>query len=440
MKQFSLLASFYFIFLTIGFAQETINIDSINRNLEEKINLDKNYLKKIDSLKELAKAQHNSRELEKVTKTYKTIYGLVKQKKDTANFKLSALRLIFYYAFSNQHKEVLHYAQEMEGFLDQNNENNYFTLARAKYFSAMSFSGLEQYHNALENYFETDELLKKCTDKTNRELVPSIVKTKMFISNIYLAIDDHKKALKNIDLALEVLDSENFLDEDYKNELIGSCILSRSDIHWKQENFETFLKSIMKANSFYVKAKDTLNMAMVECKLGKYYDKKKNHKKAIKHFKRGIEYFKQKNRLDVATTAYELIGNSHRLLNQKELALKYVDSALTIAKENNIVSAKIEALITKAKMYEDEKEYKLALKTFNSVLVFDNAIDYQETFMNIYKSVHNLYKKTNETEKSAISIEKHFLIKEKLFEKKMNNKIKILEVEYKAYQSQSRTH
>jgi len=394
MKQFLTFTSFYFFFLTPCFAQKNIKLDSITRNIEKKINLDKNYNNKINHFLELAKTQINSGKNEEAIKTYKTIYSLAKQKKDTAKVRYSLSGVIFYSYFLYKNKDVFHYTNEMKAFLDLDNKDNCYELSRAIFFSGKVFSGLEQYHKALENYFEADKLLKKCRDMTNKELVATIVHIKMHIAEIYLKIENYEKAIKNIDLALELLQDEDYANANSKEMLIANCINKKSDVYWKQENFEAFLKALMQSNSSYVKEKDTLNMGMVNYDLGKYYNNNKNHKKAIECFQKGLYLFKQKNNLNMISHGYNIISNSYRLISKNELALKYNDSAMTISNASNNTRAKIRILTTKAKMYEDKKEYQLAIKTYDRALVFDNSNDFQETFMDIYKSMHNLYKKT----------------------------------------------
>ncbi len=431
MKHFFIITCLYIAFSGCLFAQENIENDETLQDLEKKISKEQNYLNKITYLKKLAEAQSEKKQYKAVIKTFKILVDLATAEKDTFNIVEGLSLLTSYSSAENQENDVLEYTAKTELLLDKNDENNYEKLASAFHDRAMAYKRLQRYNKALENLFKSNALLKKIKNKDSKIAFKLIV-SHLSISHIYLNIDDYEKALENIDRVLEL--AKKLTDGQHKSQLIALHYLIKGEILIDQNRLEESLPNINKALNLFTLNKDSLNIANTLDEIGNFHLKKKDFKEALKYFKQGLRIKKKVNRLDLISIGYRSISNCYKSINKNELALKYIDSALTVAKDNNYNVQKIKSLVKKAEIYKSKKDYNLAIEIFHCVLELGEGDtkdkNYQETIIDAHKALSTLYKEKGDIKKSNSSLNTYIEIKEKLIEKKADTKTKILEVEY----------
>ncbi len=416
----------FFLFKNL-LAQDTTIVSSSVMDLEEKIKKESVYAEKVKAFKKLGEIQ-TEKNLGTAKITFEKLYDFAKSKNDTLTMSQSLVELMWRSISLYQSNEALAYASQMETLLKDknNNESDFFYLAKAKSTKGHAYIILGKFDMALENSLAANELFGKFKNKSNNEIKQDLINNYLTIATVYKYIDNYDKAMESIDIALE-LSKEN---AQLKN-LLGKSYNIKGDIYSAMDNVEESLVYYKKGLNFFINSNDSINIPISLKRIGSFYDKTKDFKESIRYYKKALVINKKMNQLDFMSYLYTALAISNAKLNKNELALKYIDSSLAISTNFEFEYMKIDALVNKARIYKNKGNYDYAIQILENVkLLFDNSKDYQDTLMNIHKTLANLYNETGEMKKSINSFDKYIQIKETLIEENVSTKTKILEVEY----------
>jgi len=421
MRHFFFFIGFCFFFIKNSPAQDTIKVN----NIEEIIEQEDAYAKKIEALKVLAQNQ-TEQNLSSSKTTYTKIFDLAKGENDSVTMSKSLVELMWRSISLYQADEALGYASEMELLFKERNETNNFYLAKAKSTKGYAFIILGELDKALENSLTANELFNNIKDIGSSEIKRDLINNHLTIAKVYRYIEDYDSAMKSVNIALELSEGNTELEE-----LLGKSYNIKGDILRTKGELEESLDYYQKGLNFYTNTKDSINVSKSLKRIGSFYLKSKEFEKSKDYFKKALVICKSKERLDLISYLHTALGYTYRKLDQNELALKYIDSALTISKNFELAYMQVDALYHKARIHEEEKNYNQGIQTLNdALLLFDSSKDYQGTAIEIHKLLANFYKEKNELQKSITSFEKYIVTKEALIAKKAEAKTKILEVEY----------
>lgn len=423
MKTFFFFIGLNFLLIITVFSQNAVNNNV--KILQDKIEQNISYDEKVKALKKLGEIQAKQ-DLSQSRKAFIKLFDLAKTERDTITMSQSLVELMWRNISLYKTDKALNYASQLEALHKEQRDSDTFYFAKAKSTKGHAHIILGEFDKALENSLIANELFDKIKDRSSYKIKNDLVNNYLTIATVYKYTEQYDSAMESINIALEMSQE----DPELKT-LLGKIYNTKGDILLAKDDLEKSLAYYNKGLRFFTNSKDSINLSISLKRIGSFYQKLNDFKKSISYYKDALVICKRMNRLDLVSYLYKTLGVSYRKLNRNELALKYVDSSIAMSNNFQFVYMKIDALISKSKIYQNNNNHDLAIQTLESVLLlFDNSKDYQNSLMNIHKMFANLYKEKNDIEKSVNNFEKYILLKETLIKNRANTKTKILEVEY----------
>jgi len=192
------------------------------------------------------------------------------------------------------------------------------------------------------------------------------------IGHLYRYLKDPIKEIKNYREGLNLLKNNNDTLLAKGLNLIGGYYLRTkkldSALYYYGNSLELFKK--LKSEKFISQVNNNISLT---------YSKQKKHRKAIEIRLDNLNYAKKYNNKMSLAIGYYNLSFSHLKLKEFDTSLKYIDSSLIIAKEENFKEREAKVYRAKGYIYAAINDYKKAYK--NSILYKK----YSDSVFNIQK-------------------------------------------------------
>jgi signal transduction histidine kinase len=230
-----------------------------------------------------------------------------------------------------------------------------------------SYWNLKNYNIALQYYFEAVEVEKKYAKINSSLILNNIGILYLELSDTVLAKVYFEKGLKSAEV---------------KNSILGKgySYLNFADLNFKKQNFDEALKFYNRAFTYYDTLKDTNGISKILNKLGQVYLTTSNYTLAEKKFLAAYQKSKTFGLKLIETESLINICRIQILQGKNDKARTYLDRAFKIAESENFVDCKLELFKLQTTVYENLKNYKLALDYhYKYEILRDSLFDEQST-------------------------------------------------------------
>lgn len=233
------------------------------------------------------------------------------------------------------------------------------------------------YPKALENYFKS---LKINQDKKNEKEISTLYN---YIGSVYYTQDKFNDALSYYKMNLELtkkLKDQGRVAESYLN--IGNCLLEKAKRDGNRDSASVELDSAM---AFYDRCLeigqqigDKLNMAYAYNNTGEVYAFRKQYEKAIEFYKLGLKCFEEVDELYGIGIASNALGGAYKNLNNNEEAIRFLQRAKNIGREQDIPELEAVAAEYLAEIYYSKGKFKDAYLNYRLYHQMDSTLKSSE--------------------------------------------------------------
>jgi len=205
------------------------------------------------------------------------------------------------------------------------------------------------------------------------------------IGNYEKSIDFHYKSLE---CKINLKDSSGIANS-YNN--IGSIYFDMEELGKAHEYFLKALKISEKLNNHVSIQGNLNNLGLINQEFG-------NFEKSLEYFNRSLKAGEQNSNQKGIANTYHNIGKSNFLLGQYNSALEYYFKSLDIYKKIGIKNS--ETLNNIGQVYIELDYYKQALKYLNRALIIARDNNQFKNFRDIYKNLSVAYERLNQFDKA----------------------------------------
>lgn len=240
--------------------------------------------------------------------------------------------------------------------------------------SANIFNKLGVIYRKEANFSESYNQLQKAKDiYTSIKDTFNIANSSIDLGILYSYLNEEEKELNNYNEAFE-------LAQKIKDTLlIGKYYNLRGNFYLRAKELDSSFLYYTKALNIFEDKKDDNNINIVKNNLSIIYGTEEKHDKAIKLRTEILKFLKKNNDQMGLSIDYYNIAVSHYMLNEFNKSLKYIDSSIIIAKNENFNYRITNAYKLKSTVYAKTKDYKEAYT--NSILYKQ----YSDTIFDIQK-------------------------------------------------------
>ena len=292
-------------------------------------------------------------------------------------------------------------------------------LATYYYYKADYDKALELYKESFKNYDSCNYKKGVAIDYKN-------------IGNIYSQLGATKEALKNYFKSLQLRDEIH--DTIGKANLyiaIGSIYVNTND--YKDSAivyFNRALETFKETNSIYYIASTYLRISNFYYNLYLSSKDTANFKFAINYSQKSLEISKKYNISSYIGTAYEIIGESYRTINNTDSAYYYLKKSLDVRREGNNVFGIVNSLTKIGSYFLALKKYSQAEKYLIEALELSQVIDSHQVTKDIYGNLSTLYYETGQYKKAFDNYSIFNKLKDSLENKQNTKQLTQLAMQY----------
>lgn len=269
-------------------------------------------------------------------------------------------------------------------------------------------------------YFES---AKKISENLNR--TDDLASNLYSIGSSYLNIGKFDSALEYYLNACRIYEQKG-----YKRRLTKAFI----DIAYLYSESNNFPKGRLyfdKAKILINDLQDTVELRYYYSELGNFYFKQEQIDSAILCIEESKNLSKILGEHDLIIGANVNIGLLYKKKGNYDLALQYMNGALTAYKKNTNNPSELGVVYNNlGSIYAAQKKYNQAEKAFFKSLDYVNSIDAKFVVLENYKNLMDLYEQMKDYKSQSIYLKKYYQLKDSIYAIDKLNELNQLESEY----------
>lgn len=226
------------------------------------------------------------------------------------------------------------------------------------------------------------------------------------MGRVYLAVNNHSKALEKILEAFEIIEKSN----DQKN--IAIVLQNIGNAYKKAKNYSDALNAYHRSRDIFLKIPElrkayTNEIAQLYHDIGESYSATNLHKKALEHYDKAIIYYRKKRNLSGEAYVLLSIAKMTKSLEVYDHALVNYQKARDIFKKfQTLKKDLIQVIIDMGDIHVFKKDITEAIKQYNTAFGMAEKNNYLSLVAKSKSKIANIYKKNNELQKALEEYER----------------------------------
>lgn len=243
-----------------------------------------------------------------------------------------------------------------------------------------------------------------------------------WIGNIYKEQGKYATALDYYLKALKAYGS------DEQN--IGYPLINISSIYRYLKQYDQARKYALEAQKAFIKSNNSRGIGVSLYRLALIYNEENDFGNSILNLQKAKEIFENIKDSYFSTLVDLQLGNCFRSLEEKELALKYFNSALPSAMligDKELIAAALENIGT---VYNDKAEYFTALKYMHKSEKIFNEINDKQSLLSLFSNFVEIYSRLNQKDSVMYYFQKYQQFTDSINKEKSSKSIAEMRTKY----------
>ena len=408
------LIKFFFLLNLLVFIPN-MSAQSVSDSIQKLIIKEKNEVKKVDLLFQLAESFKRSstdsvilyakKSLEKANEIY---YDLGTA---NANFSLAYV----HYIRGNSEKAELYCKEAIKYRLKSKspdiNIGNCYRLLAGIYLEQMKFEGALKYFLKAKDLYSSPDI-----DNEYKTLVLND------IAFLYLQLDNYIIAMNYLNEAIATA------KENDNTSTLADCYIILAQITNKQDDHTKAIEYYNLAKDIYSNKNDLMGTSTCNLNLGIAHYRNKSYSKAISFLEEALEQFKNIKLNTGIMDSQIFLSKSHTKLNNIDIANSFLTEANNTALKLNLSSSEI--IIAKSDLLCKQGDFFKAIALIENHLKEKKIKLLPKKRIDLYETLTEVYQNTNNFEKAFNYKKEHFRIKDSLNDIHKTIQVKVLQAEF----------
>ncbi|WP_394706413.1 tetratricopeptide repeat protein [Draconibacterium orientale] len=164
-----------------------------------------------------------------------------------------------------------------------------------------------------------------------------------------------------------------------------------SDVYTQQNEFTKAMEALTDALAIAEKIDDAKSLALLYGSLGKMYFGQQDYEKCLDCFNKMLEYNTRLNDIENLAVTNQNIGTILLIQEKYDEAENYLLAADSVLSKAGLNSKQVHVLNSLGALYERQKKYNKAIKTYNEVLDLNKQLNSPNVQSNVYINIGNVY-------------------------------------------------
>ncbi len=255
------------------------------------------------------------------------------------------------------------------------------------------------------------------------ESIPDTLGIANLSSNVGVIYYDQGSYARALDYYLQSLRYSEFLEDPVR---ITTALVNIGGVYTQMQEYEKALNYYQQLEFYLDEIDDPDIESAYLLGTGEVYSLKDDHKMAL-------EYYLQALKTTRGTTDYAhnltMIGKEEYELGNRELAIKYYDSAYAIATEDNLPLDLVQTRLAMGRIYLDE-DPKKAIEIYEEGAFIARSMAINEDLKDIYEGMSKAYLNLGDYKNAYVYQEEFLKLKDSIFNLETDDKIRGLQFDF----------
>jgi class 3 adenylate cyclase len=255
------------------------------------------------------------------------------------------------------------------------------------------------------------------------ESIPDTLGIANLSSNVGVIYYDQGSYARALDYYLQSLRYSEFLEDPVR---ITTALVNIGGVYTQMQEYEKALNYYGQLELYLDQIDDPDIESAYLLGTGEVYSLKDDHEKALEYYLKAL-----KSTEGTPDYAHNLtmIGKEEYELGNRELAIKYYDSAYAIATEDNLPLDLVQTRLAMGRIYLDENPKK-AIEIYEEGAFIAKSMAINEDLKDIYEGMSKAYLKLGDYKNAYVYQEEFLKLKDSIFNLETDDKIRGLQFDF----------
>jgi len=255
------------------------------------------------------------------------------------------------------------------------------------------------------------------------ESIPDTLGIANLSSNVGVIYYDQGSYARALDYYLQSLRYSEFLDDPVR---ITTALVNIGGVYTQMQEYEKALRYYQQLEFYLVRIDDPDIESAYLLGIGEVYSLKGDHQMALDYYLKALKSTK-------GTTDYAhnltMIGKEEYELGSRDLAIKYYDSAYTIATKDNLPLDLVQTRLAMGRIYMNE-DPKKAIEIYEEGAFIAKSMALNEDLKDIYEGMSEAYLNLGDYKNAYVYQEEFLKLKDSIFNIETDDKIRGLQFDF----------